>query len=80
MTITITPEILCALCIGRFSLEACEAICNYFDECGENACPYIAEICLGFAEISAEDFASEYGEDEEYLIETLENGNVLIAL
>ena len=77
MTITITPEMLCDLCGGKFTLKACEAICNYFDEGCEDACPRIGDIYVSFEEIP-QNWLEEENEDD--LIAVLDNGNALIAL
>lgn len=74
MRITVTPEMLCTLCGGKFTLEACNAICELFEECGE--APMIGDICVSYGEIPA-DWTDEY--DDDNLIATLDNGNVLIA-
>ena len=76
MKITITAGMLCTLTNGHFTLEACEAICSYFDECGSECAPYIGDIICSFGELPAED-VEEY--DEESVIATLDNGNVVVA-
>lgn len=76
MTIKITAAMLCDLCGGKFTLEACEAIENYFEECGCNEAVYIGDICVSFGEIPQE-WEDDY--DEDNLIAVLDNGNVLIA-
>ena len=78
MKITITPMMLCDLLGGKFTCEACEALCNYFEEtAGNDFAPHIGDIAVSYSEISA-DWLEE--DDEEKVIARLENGNVLIAL
>jgi len=78
MKITITPMMLCDLCGGKFTLEACEALCDWYDEmlCGDPFAPAIGDICVSFSEIPADDVEIDY----DNLIATLNNGNALIAL
>ena len=75
MKITITPSTLCNLCNGHFSLEACEAICNYFEECGDDFAPSIGDICVSFAEIPAS-WDDEWNDDN--TVAFLDNGAVVI--
>lgn len=77
MKITITPMMLCDLCGGKFTLEACEALCDWFEEIGDrDFAPSIGDICVSFSEIPADDVEIDY----DNLITTLNNGNALIAL
>ena len=75
MKITITPAMLCDLLDGKFTYEACEAICDLFDECNPEAAPYIGDIAISFGDLPAEYVA----EDDESIIAHLPCGNVLIA-
>lgn len=75
INLKVTSSMLCDLCGGHFTLDACEAICNYFDECGCYEIMMVGDICISFAEIPAE-WTDEY--DEDTLVATLDNGNVLI--
>ncbi len=76
MTIEITPAMLYTL-TNHFTYEACEAICEYYEECGDPAnSPRIGDIEVGFCEVSAEDM---YEEDTEMIVAELSNGNVLLA-
>lgn len=77
MTIKITSSMLCDLCGGHFTYDACEALCNYFEDFELCDAPTIGDICISFSEIPA-DWTDEY--DEDTLIATLDNGNVLISL
>lgn len=79
MTIKITASMLCDLCGGRFTLDACEAICEICEESEMNELS-IGDICLSFEEISAEDYAEEYGEEDDYIMTRLDNGNVLVTM
>lgn len=78
MKITITAHMLCELCGGKFTLEACEALCDWFAEiCDDSFAPYVGDICVSYSEIGA-DAIDEV--DEERIIAHLDNGNVLLAL
>lgn len=78
MKITITSMMLCELCGGKFTYEACEVLCNWFEEnANHDFAPTIGDICVSYSELRAED-ADE--DDEEKIIAHLNNGNVLIAL
>lgn len=78
MKITITAMMLCDLLGGKFTLEACEALCDWFEDVADNSfAPAIGDIACSYSEIRAED-ADE--EDEENIIARLDNGNVLISL
>lgn len=74
LTIKITASMLCDLCNGKFTYEACDALCDYLEEL--EVAPTIGDICVSFAEIPAS-WEDEY--DEDNLVAVLENGNVLIA-
>lgn len=76
MKITVSPSLLCDLLGGHFTLEACEAICEYCEEAGDrDFAPMIGDIAISFSEIPAS-WAEE--EDEDAIIATLDNGNVVI--
>ena len=78
MKITITAIMLCDLLGGKFTLEACEALCNWFEDVADNSfAPAIGDIACSYSEIPA-DYMDE--EDEKSIIARLDNGNVLIAL
>jgi hypothetical protein len=78
MKITITAIMLCDLLGGKFTLEACEALCDWFEDVADNSfAPAIGDIACSYSEIPA-DYMDE--EDEESVIARLDNGNVLIAL
>lgn len=78
MKITITAIMLCDLLGGKFTLEACEALCDWFEDVADNSfAPAIGDIACSFSEMPA-DWADE--EDEENIIARLSNGNVLVAL
>lgn len=78
MRITITAIMLCDLLGGKFTLEACEALCDWYEDVEDNSyAPAIGDLACSFSEIRAED-ADE--EDEENIIARLSNGNVLISL
>ena len=77
MKITITAHMLCDLCGGKFTLEACEALCSWFEEIGDrDFAPAIGDICVSYSELDAS-WVEE--DDEERIIARLNNGNVLIA-
>lgn len=78
MKITITAMMLCDLCGGKFTLEACEALCDWFEETADrDFAPRIGDICVSYTEIGADDIEED---DEERVIARLNNGNVLMAL
>ena len=78
MKITITSMMLCELCGGKFTCEACEALCDWFEETADrDFAPAIGDICVSYSELRAEDIGDD---DEEKIIAHLNNGNVLIAL
>lgn len=78
MKITITAHMLCNLCEGKFTLEACEALCDWFEEIGDrDFAPAIGDICISYSELRAEDIDED---DEERIIAHLDNGNVLLAM
>ena len=75
---TITSMMLCELCGGKFTLEACEALCNWFEEIADrDFAPAIGDICISYSEISADAIDED---DEERVIAPLDNGNVLLAM
>lgn len=77
MKITITAMMLCDLCGGKFTLEACEALCDWFDEIADrDFAPTVGDICISYNELDAS--WVEEG-DEERIVARLNNGNVLIA-
>lgn len=72
MKITITAMMLCDLCGGKFTLEACEKLCELYEE--SECAPHIGDICVSYGELPAADM----DEDEGYsIIAHLGNGNVL---
>lgn len=72
MTITITSSMLCELTGGKFTHEACEVICELYED--SNRAPAIGDIMCCYGEISAKDV-----EDEDNVVAMLDNGNALIA-
>lgn len=75
MKIMITPMMLCDLCGGKFTLEACEAICEYYEEfCGDMQAPAIGDIMCLYGEVKTEDI------EDETIMATLKNGNSVIFL
>lgn len=78
MKITITAMTLCDLCGGKFTLEACEALCDWFEETADRDFALrIGDICVSYTEVNADDIEED---DEERVIARLDNGNVLMAL
>lgn len=78
MKITITSMMLCELCGGKFTYEACKALCNWFEETADrNFAPTIGDICVSYSEIGADAIDED---DEEKVIAYLNNGNVLLAM
>lgn len=75
INVKVTPEMLCDMCGGRFTYDACEAICNYFEQCGNDEAVAIGDICISFSEIPS-DWNDEY--NDENLVALLDNGNALI--
>ena len=72
MTITITAPTLHALTGRKFSLAACEAICELYESCG--GAPYIGDVVCCYCELPAASV-----EEGDQVVATLSNGNVLIA-
>jgi len=78
MKITITAIMLCDLLGGKFTLEACEALCDWFEDVADDSfAPAIGDIACSFSEMPA-DWVED--DDEENVIARLDNGNVLVAL
>ena len=78
MKITITAHMLCDLCGGKFTLEACEALCDWFAETTDrDFAPAIGDICVSYTEIAVDDIEED---DEDRIIARLHNGNVVLAL
>ena len=78
MKITITAAMLCDLLGGKFTYEACEALCDWFEDVADSSfAPAIGDIACSFSEMPA-DFMDE--DDEENVIARLDNGNVLVTL
>ena len=77
MKIMITPMMLCDMLGGRYTLEACEAICEYYElwDDGEDT-PYIGDIAISFAELDAEDIDED---DENRIVKRLSKGRVLVS-
>ena len=71
MTITITASMLCDLTGGKFTHEACEAICELYES--SNRAPAIGDIMCCYGEIPGEAV-----EDGDSVVVMLENGNALI--
>lgn len=78
MKITITAMMLCDLLGGKFTLEACEALCDYFEDMADSSfAPAIGDIACSYSEILA-DWVED--DDKVNVIALLNNGNVLVAL
>lgn len=78
MKITITSMMLCDLCGGKFTLEACEVLCDWFEQTADHDfAPAIGDICVSYSELRVEDIDED---DEEKIIAHLDNGNVLLAM
>lgn len=78
MKITITAMMLCDLCGGKFTLEACEALCDWFETTADpNFAPHIGDICVSYTEVDAGMLDED---DEDRIIARLDNGNALLAL
>ena len=76
MKITITAMMLCELLGGKMTLEACEALCNYFEDIASNDfAPAIGDISCSYGEIPA-----DWVDDDTTVISMLDNGNALVAL
>lgn len=77
MKISVTPLTLCTLLAPCFTLEAVEALCNYFEDVGDDTfAPMLDNIWASYSEQPAE-YADEY--EEENIIAWLKNGNILVA-
>lgn len=66
---------LCGLMNGRFTHEACEAICQFMEDNDQPGPFRIGDIAISFCEVPAS-YESDYTEDE--IIARLENGNILV--
>ena len=71
MKITITAHMLCDLCGGKFTLEACEKLCDLYEEI--ETAPAIGDVMCLFGEIPGEEV-----EDGDDVVAMLDNGNALI--
>ena len=77
MKIIITPMMLCDLLGGRYSLEACEAICELYELWGDDEdVPYIGDIAISFAELEESDLDED---DEDRVVKQLSKGRVLVS-
>lgn len=77
MKIMITPMMLCDLLGGRYSLEACEAICEYYELWGDDEnVPYIGDVAISFAELEEKDLDED---DESRVVQRLSKGRVLVS-
>lgn len=77
MKIMITPMMLCDLLGGKFTLEACEAICEFYELWGDDEdVPYIGDIAIYFAELEEGDIDED---DEDRVIQRLSKGRVLVS-
>lgn len=76
INVTITANVLCDLLNGRLSCDACEALCQYLDDCGVTEPLRLGDIAICFSEVPAS-WADAY--DEENIIAHLKNGNILVA-
>lgn len=77
INVALTAGDLCRLMNGRFTYEACEAICDLVESCGEAEPFRIGDLAISFSELPAE-YASDYDADEQIII-FLDNGNILVA-
>lgn len=76
MKITITAMMLCELLGGKMTLEACEALCDHFEDVAPNDfAPAIGDIACSYSEIPA-----NWVDDDTTVIAMLDNGNALVAL
>lgn len=77
MKITITPTMLCTMLGGRYSLEACEAICEYYELWGDDDnVPCIGDVAIAFAELEEKDLDED---DEINIVKRLSKGRVLVS-
>lgn len=76
INVVLSSSTVCDLLCGRFTYEACDAICEYLSDCSDGPW-HIGDIAISFAEVLREDL--EEGEEESIIAE-LSNGNVIIAL
>lgn len=75
INLTVTSTTLCDLLGGAFTYDACEAICEYLNECGCDDPLTIGDISISFSEIP-QDWVED--EDSDRVIKILDNGNALI--
>lgn len=76
INIKVTATTLAEL-LPNFTYEACEALIDYFYDCGaENESFYLGDLAISFSEVPA-GCEDEY--EEERIIATLNNGNILVA-
>lgn len=75
MKITVTANLIHQF-LPEFSIEAIEAICNYFEEYTPDVAPMLGDIRYEFCEVEPDCFDEE---DEEFLIAELSNGNRVYA-
>ena len=77
MKIMITPMMLCTMLGDRYSLEACEAICEYYELWGDDDdVPHIGDVAISFAEVEEKDLDED---DEIRIVKRLSKGRVLVS-
>lgn len=76
MKIQVTAEMLFDLCEGYFTMEACKALCEYFNDLGDFDAPTVGDLTISFEECPAGE-TNLY--DDSSLIAQLDNGNVLVV-
>lgn len=76
INIRITAETLTTLLAPRFTITACERICELLEEAGEAESWLLGDIAISFTEMPRE-WVDELDEDTAWW--DLENGNILVA-
>lgn len=76
INVRISASTLCDLLAPRFTYEACEKICEYLEDCGVEQPLLLGDIVISFSEVPA-DYIDDY--EEENIIATLRNGNILVS-
>lgn len=75
MKLKVNAETLQILCAPFFTLEACRAIVDFFEETGDDGNFTAGDLCLSFSEIPAH-WRDDYSENE--VLTELSNGNILV--
>lgn len=76
INVRISASTLCDLLAPHFTYEACEKICEYLEECGFEKPLLLGDIAISFSEVPA-DYIDDY--DDDNIIATLPNGNILVS-